>query len=1036
MKIKKWTVLLLLITSLLNAKIQYDWENPNVFDVNKEKEHATFVPYQDAETARSNVPENSIYYHSLNGKWKFKLVKNPFSGPDDFYITNFKDKKWDDIPVPADWQCEGYDYPIYTNIKYPFGMKNPPHVPEEENPTGLYRKTFNLPESWDDHQIFIHFGAVNSAFYLWVNGKKVGYSQDTKTPAEFDITDYLQAGKNSIAAKVIRWSDASYIEDQDFWHFSGIERDVYLLATPKIRIQDFTVTADLNDTYADGIFDLSIDLKKHTDEEKNISVNCQILDGSSLLFNANKSPDMNKVSFQTQIPKVRQWSAEFPELYTLQMILQDEEKVLQVIQKKIGFRNVRIENGLLLVNGKHVTLRGFNLHEHHPETGHVVDLQTRIKDIQLMKLNNVNAVRTSHYPHDPSWYDLCDQYGLYVVDEANIESHDMGYHMDITLANNPEWLGAHMARIKNMVERDKNHPSVIIWSLGNEAGNGYNMYKGYQWIKEKDPSRPVQYERSELQFNTDIYCPMYAGINRMEWYARNYDDRPMILCEYAHAMGNSLGNLQDYWDMIYKYDILQGAFIWDWVDQGLYKKDEKGNTYWAYGGDFGPQDVLSDTNFCMNGVVNADRTVHPKIHELKKVYQPVYFKEVDLVTGQIEVMNHHAFTDLKEFSFSWIIEADGKIINKDEVFEISCQPGENKVITLEIPEIEPQPNAEYFLNILSKTKYEKGLLPSDHVIAMEQFKLPVYRNEPVHCTTEKPLDVIEDDSQVKVAGESFSLTVNKKSGWVDSFIIDGKEIFLTPLEPNFWRAPTDNDFGNKMPKRCRLWKNLHQEFEVKYINVHQVIEGKVSITVEFDIKPLHSSAKMDYIILSDGMLYVESTFDLTKHLRHREVPGKPLSEIPRIGFRTRLPKQYKDLTYFGRGPHENYVDRNTSALVGLYRSDVKDQYYPYNRPQENGYKTDVRWATLTDRKGKGLKVSGQPLFSMSVMSYAQEDFDPGESKMMRHTIDVKEQDFVEWHIDLKQMGVGGDTSWGAKPHDQYMIFPGIYQFEFVIEAVR
>ena len=610
-----------------------DWEDPKVFGINKENPHTFFIPYQDIESAKTHNPEKSKFYKSLNGQWKFKLVDRVLDTTDDFAAVKFNDKSWDLIPVPSDWQCQGYDYPIYTNIDYPFGEPDPPFVPKDYNPTGLYRTTFSTPDEWQNHRVFIHFGAVKSAFYLWINGKMVGYSQESKTPAEFDITKYLKKGENLLAAKVIRWSDGSYLEDQDFWRLSGIERDVFLLATPQTMIRDFTVTADLDSFFQNGLFNLKVGLNNQT-SEKNISISCRITDHEKVLFSKDKIVSDNSVTFKSILENVKQWSAESPNLYGLEIELKDQNNVLQAIHKYIGFRNVQISKGLLLVNGKPVTLRGVNLHEHHEKNGHVVDVETRMQDIRLMKQHNINAVRTSHYPQDPVWYDLCDKYGLYIIDEANIESHGMGYDSDKTLANNPEWLEAHMDRIKRMVERDKNHPCIIIWSLGNEAGNGYNMYQAYNWIKAKDQTRPVQYERAELEFNTDIFCPMYARMESMEKYALKYSDRPLIQCEYAHAMGNSLGNLQDYWNLIYKYDNLQGAFVWDWVDQGLIKYDDKGNKYWAYGGDFGPKDVPSDENFCMNGLVNPDRTPHPTLFELKKVYQPVYFKDVDLATGK------------------------------------------------------------------------------------------------------------------------------------------------------------------------------------------------------------------------------------------------------------------------------------------------------------------------------------------------------------------------------------------------------------------
>jgi beta-galactosidase len=1021
-----YVVLIVCLNQCLGGNAN-DWENPKVFGINKEAPHAFFIPYKDIQSAKTQEAAKSDYYRLLNGKWKFKLYNTVEETTDDFAATGFNDKQWDWIKVPSNWQCEGYDYPIYTNIRYPFGAVDPPFIPDEYNPTGLYRKTFSLPEAWKDQRIFIHFGAVKSAFYLWINGQMVGYSQESKTPAEFDITNFVNTGENLLAAKIIRWSDGSYLEDQDFWRLSGIERDVFLLATPQIRIRDFTVAADLDTSFTNGLFRLTVDLTGDMKTDKKISVVCRLTDKENILFEEEKRIVATEpVTFKTDIANVRQWSAESPELYGLEMEMKNESGVLQAIFSHIGFRNVQIANGRLMINGMPVNLRGVNLHEHHETNGHVVDIETRKKDIRLMKQNNINAVRTSHYPQDPVWYDLCDTYGLYLIDEANIESHGMGYRLNRTLANNPEWLEAHLDRTKRMVERDKNHPSIIIWSLGNEAGNGYNMHRTYNWIKEKDPSRPVQYERAELEFNTDIYCPMYARMEYMERYALSSPNRPLIQCEYAHAMGNSLGNLQDYWDLIYKYDQLQGAFVWDWVDQGLVKQDDKGTKYWAYGGDFGPDDVPSDANFCMNGLVNADRTPHPSLSELKKVYQPVYFKAVDLATGKVKVINHYAFTNLASLDFYWVLEGNGALITKNNNIRISCAPGESVVERLVLPEIRPVPDTEYFLTLFAATSEATAMVTAGHVVACEQFRLSFYNEVSAIYPTDERLQLVDSEEAAMVSGNGFSVKIDKKSGWISSYKIGSEEMLLMALQPDFWRAPTDNDFGNGMPERCAVWKDINAGFQVKHLDVGQPVPGKVTVTVEFDIRSIRSSAGITYHIYTDGTIEIASMFHVT---------NSDLPEIPRIGFRTRLPKTYANFAYFGRGPHENYIDRNTSALVGLYTSTAMAQYYPYSRPQENGYKTDVRWALLKNSKGVGLKITGQPLIGTSALPFAREDFDPGKKKAQRHTIDVSPADFVEWHIDLKQMGVGGDDSWGARPHDTYMIYPGIYHFNFTIQPV-
>jgi beta-galactosidase len=1019
---------LIAVTISCKGPVENDWENQFITRINKEKPHAFFIPYESIEKAKSDVPGQSVYYKSLNGKWKFKLVSTPEEAPGKFSGKKYNDKNWDLIKVPSDWQCEGYDYPIYTNVDYPFGDSiHPPFIPDEYNPTGLYRTTFVIPDQWDGMQVFIHFGAVKSAFYLWINGEMVGYSQDSKTPAEFNITQYINKGENLLAAKVIRWSDGSYLEDQDFWRLSGIERDVFLLATPQRRIRDFRVVSDLDKNFTNGILDIDVDVTNHENEYKEVTVLCRLDDRGKIIYEEEKKISASgNALFEATIPEVRKWSAEYPELYELEIILKDDSLLLQAINHEIGFRNVAVKGGQLLINGKAVTIRGVNLHEHHEENGHVVDLKTRFNDIKLMKQNNINTIRTSHYPQDPVFYKLCNKYGLYVIGEANIESHGLGWAWENLIANNTGWQDAYLDRTINMVERDKNYSCIIIWSLGNEAGNGDNLYQTYKWIKHNESTRPVQYEQAGLEPNTDIYCPMYPGIGWLERYATTHTDRPLIMCEYSHAMGNSLGNFQDYWDVIYKYDNLQGGCIWDWVDQGLVKYDMDSNKYWAYGGDFGPADVPSDNNFCMNGVVNPDRSPHPSFYEMKKVYQPVYFKEADLASGKIKVINYYDFTNLNALDFYWILEANGKLMKESNIFNMDLEPGASKVISIDISGIIPADNTEYFITLYARTRNATELVPAGHIIAYEQFELPVYKDTPVEYSTDDTLKVSDEGEVILISCDKFSLKISRKSGWISSYKINDKEMLVMPLQPEFWRAPIDNDFGNGMPESLEIWKNLENEFLVEKIEYEQPVAGSVVVNIDFNINRIDSKAGISYEIYSDGLVLIKSTFNLDK-------PGLPV--IPRIGFRTRLPREFDNFTYYGRGPHENYIDRKTSALVGLYKSKAEEQYYPYNRPQENGYRTDVRWAMLEDESGTGLKAAGDPLISTSAMPYAREDFDPGLQKAQRHTTDIILRDFIEWHIDLKQMGIGGDNAWGAWPHDKYKIFPGVYSFSFSVQPV-
>ncbi len=1001
-----------------------EWQNPEVFRINKEQPHAWFIPYGNIEKAETGDPSQSEYYQSLNGDWDFKFVNNPGLVPDNFFKQDFQTSDWKKIPVPSDWQMQGYDYPIYTNIQYPFKAPEGKWVPEDYNPTGLYWHNFNINDSWSGKEVFIVFGAVKSAFYLWINGEKIGYSQDSKTPAEFNITKFIKPGKNMLAMEVIRWSDGSYLEDQDFWRLSGIERDVFLLSTPKTRITDFTVKAGLDANNDKGDFGLLVQTEEGS---KNSSISCQILDGRKEIFSKELKVENNKVDFNQSGLDVKHWTAETPNLYTLNMTLKESGKITQAISQKIGFRTVEISDRQLKVNGIPVTLRGVNLHEHHPVTGHVIDVATRIKDIQLMKQHNINAIRTSHYPQDPVMYELCNKYGMYLIDETNIESHGMGYDPDKTLANKPLWAKAHLDRTQNMVQRDKNQPCIIIWSLGNEAGNGINMVADYEWIKKNEPTRPVQYEQAGLKSNTDIYCPMYARMDWMERYALSDDKRPLIQCEYAHSMGNGTGNLQDYWDLIYKYPNLQGGFIWDWVDQGIEKLDEEGIKFWAYGGDFGPTDVPSDNNFCINGLVNADRTPHPALKEVQKVYQPVYFKVVDLMNGNIEVINHNSFTNTSEYSFSWVIEGNSNEVQRSKEFTIDLAPLNKKTIHIDLPEIKPVEKTEYFITIYARTTKQTPLIDKGYVVAYEQFKLPltlITKNEKLPSGSIK---LNNTETSVGIEGSDFAISMDKKSGWITSYKLSGKEMLLMPLEPDFWRAATDNDYGNKMPVRCEVWKDLQNDFTVRHIEVDQPTENLITVGVDFYIDRIKKPAKANYKFYANGNTEVKAWFDLAY---------KDGDYIPRIGFRTRLPKEYNQFEYYGRGPQENYCDRKTSALVGLYKSTVADQYFAYSRPMEGGYKTDIRWAQLTDDQGKGFKVSGGQLLGMSALPYSRELLDDGKEKEQRHINNLVPEDFTEWHIDLKQMGVAGDDSWGARPHDEYTIWPGVYTYSFSLQPIK
>ena len=654
------------------------WKDPAVFQVNKIEPHAYFIPFATTEQAQTEDKWQSPMVQSLNGLWKFKFSENPSERPAWFFKDDFDSRNWDEIKVPANWELEGYDYPIYVNSGYPF-KKTPPTIQEHYNPVGSYKRFFSLPAEWEDDEIILHFGAVSSAFYVWLNGEFVGYSEDSKTPAEFNITKYLKPGENSVSAEVYRWSDASYLEDQDFWRLGGITRDVYLLARKKQSIKDFRIGSGLDETYTNGLFSLNVETQGAG--EANLTIEATLSDQGKMVKIMSGEIVQNKAVLVAELPNVKKWTAETPNLYELLIALKSGNEIVEVFRQDIGFRTVEIRDANLLVNGKYVYLKGVNLHEHNDITGHVLDKETMLLDIKTMKEHNINAVRTSHYPQPELWYELCNKYGLYVVDEANIESHGMGYGAE-SLAKDEVWKEAHLYRTKNMFERDKNQPCILIWSLGNEAGNGINFEVTYSYLKEVDSTRPVQYEQAHGGNNTDIYCPMYMTIDRMEKFAKGKADKPLIQCEYAHAMGNSVGNLQDYWDLIESYDVLQGGFIWDWVDQGLLTTANNGEEFWAYGGDFGPDTVPSDGNFCINGLVNPDRKVKPQLLEVKKVYQNIGFRAVNLNAGIISIENKYAFTNLSEFNFSWEIAGDGELITEGLIEYISVEPGQSKELHL------------------------------------------------------------------------------------------------------------------------------------------------------------------------------------------------------------------------------------------------------------------------------------------------------------------------------------------------------------------
>jgi len=1027
-----------------------DWENPEMIAQNKENPHATLVSFPDEQSALESVMTDSPNYLSLDGIWKFNLSKSPDQRPYWFFKDNYDTRDWDDIEVPSNWEMKGYDVPIYVNITYPF-KNDPPFIQHNYNPVGSYKRSFKVPSEWRNKEVFLQFGAVASAFYVWVNEQLAGYSQDSKTPAEFNITKFLKRGNNSLAVEVYRWCDGSYLEDQDFWRLSGIQRTVFLHARPKTYINDFFAVGDLENNYRDGLLKLNVSLQSTDGKDGDLIVEASLFDNGQKLYSESKNVSLTEnkasVNFEKSIPGIKKWSAETPWLYPLVISLKKKDgNILESIGARTGFRKVEIINSQLLVNGVAIRIKGTNMHEHDDINGHVVSEALILKDIRVMKSNNINAVRTSHYPQQELWYDMCDKYGLYLVDEANIESHGIGYDKDVTLADKPEWAAAHFARMKSMVERDKNHPSVIIWSLGNEAGDGHNFLNNYKWTKQRDNTRPVQYERAEKSTNTterhtDIVCPMYARIEEIEAYARDEkNDRPLIMCEYAHAMGNSTGNLQDYWDVIEKYPKLQGAFVWDWVDQGLLKTGEGGEKYWTYGGDYGEPGVPSDGNFCLNGLTWPDRTGKPGLNEVKKVYQYVGFEPADLRSGLIKITNKYDFTNLADFSFDWEVVSDGSTRQSGKIPIPDLKPHKGLLVMIPVGKINPQPGTEYFLNLRVSKGEEWNLVPEDHIYASAQFRLP-FEGQPVRFSQDQ-LAILQTSTvgnKAEVSGSDMKIVFNLENGKMESYTYKGRELIRKAPEPDFWRAPTDNDYGYNMDKLLGIWKKAGERTSVTRANISQPLPGKVVATFNYDIKGPDGNKiagySSVYTIFGSSDVIVLNTFS--------KVSDK-LPEIPRMGMQMQLPEDLTNLRWFGRGPHENYADRKTSAEVGLYESSVADQYVPYIRPQENGYKTDTRWLTLTDDNETGILVSGNPLFCFAALNYVHDDFEsPGKLSQYRpdaktantHTIDVKPHDFVNLNIDLGQMGVGGDNSWGAPIHLQYRLLENRYSYSFRLRPI-
>jgi beta-galactosidase len=1017
---------------------QNAWETPSIVDEGKEPPRADFIPCADLSQLLTDNKFASPYIKNLNGVWKFHFAENVASRPVDFYSENLNESAWKDIRTPASWETQGFGTPVYTNSPYIFPL-NPPYVDNDDLPIGSYRTWFETPETFDGKEIFLYFGSISGAATVYINGQRLGYSKAAKTPAEFNVTPYLKKGKNLLALQVFKWSDASYLEDQDFWRLAGIERDAFLIARPKVSVEDFFVRGDLDKNYKNGIFAVDVDIRNFTGETTGtFYVEVSLLDDKQKKILTKKLTVKNieakkeqTVSFSANVPSPKLWSAEFPNLYTTVIELKDSKgQTLELAGCQTGFRKIEIRNKQLLINGKPILICGTNIHEHHEKFGHYVDEATKLKDIQLMKLHNYNAIRTSHYPQSPEVYKLCDKYGIYVIDEANLESHGIGWGFDRTRHSSyvEDWKGQHLDRVVRMFERDKNNPSVIAWSLGNESEFGPNFEVGYNFLKQQDKDRrPVQFNPAGEGKYTDIIFPMYHKAKDMERYAQKENtNRPYLQCEYAHAMGNSTGNFQELWDIIMKYPILQGGFIWDWVDQGLEAFDEQGRKYWAYGGDLGGHRWTHDENFCANGLVNADRTLHPGIHEVKKVYQPVWMNAADIEKGRITLSNHHLFTDLNAYDFRWELYRNGDLVQTQNI-PVSGKPLSDTEITLPLPEIAFEKGSEYFVRLKAFTRQATDLVPAGHEVAVEEFPFPK-NNFLTQSSPKGELKIDRTDDEIKFESGDVKGKISLKRGLLTEYSYQGRRLITASPTPNFWRAPIDNDFGNGHYRSGNVWRMAGDELVVTGAEVKPATAEGVEVIVSQRIRYLNIPYSTVYLIRNDGSVKVSASIDM----RGIEHP-----ELSRFGMKLQLPPEFNNVEYYGRGPWENYNDRNRSALVGKYSCKVNDLGFSYIRPQENGYRTDIRTVSFTDDKGRGIRFEGyDQLICFNARYNTDNDFDPGLSKKQQHSIDIDPRRELYVNIDLKQLGVGGDDTWGARPMQQYRMLDDTYSYSYVILPVE
>ncbi len=1004
------------------------WQDPNVNQVNRLPIHSSYFAYESKDAAVKGDMKLSKNYMILNGIWKFNWVKSADQRPGDFFRVDYNDKAWGKMPVPGMWELNGYGDPVYISAGYSWSNNyenNPPIVPVKDNHVGSYRKEIEIPENWKDKQIFAHFGSVTSNMYLYVNGKFVGYSEDSKIEAEFDITKYLKPGKNLIAFQVFRWCDGTYIEDQDFWRFCGVARDSYLYTRNKKKLEDVEITPDLVNNYKDGKLDIAL----KTVGDVNVELSLQDKKGKVV---ANKTVSgAGDLKTIMEVSNPLKWSAETPNLYRLIASVKSGDKLLEVIPLYVGFRKVEINDAQLLVNGKPVLIKGVNRHELDPVGGYVVSHERMLEDVKLMKELNINAVRTCHYPDDPFWYSLCDQYGLYMVAEADLESHGMGYGKK-TLAKNKAFAKAHIERNERNVKRNFNHPSVIIWSLGNEAGFGTNFEACYKWIKDYDPSRPVQYEQAHGNAFTDIFCPMYLNYKRSEKFVTENPDKPLIQCEYAHAMGNSEGGFKEYWDLIRKFPHYQGGFIWDFVDQSVRIKNKDGVEIYAYGGDFNRYDP-SDKNFLNNGLVNPDRGLNPHAHEVAYYYQNIWVTPKDINNGLIEIYNENFFKDLSNYYLQYDVESNGEIVSTGQINYVEVAPQQKKNVDLGI-QIPNDGKNEVFVNLYFKLKHAENLLSANFIVAKVQLpvkewnaNLNIEDKKKTNVSVEVPKIDNADFRYLIIKGETFEMNFNKEDGLLSKYVVDGKSYMAegSVLEPNFWRAPTDNDFGANLQNKYRAWHDPELILDTLFF---QQKENMVEVRAEYDMPSFSAKLFLIYTINNAGEILVFEKMDADENA--------DVSEMFRFGMKMTMPEEFGKLQYYGRGPVENYCDRKSSEFVGIYKQDVNDQAYFYTRPQETGTKSDIRWWNQINEGGSGLHFSSDSLFSASALHYSVGDLDDGVNKQQRHMPEIPVSDKVYLCIDKVQMGLGCVNSWRAVPRKEYRIPYADREFRFLISPVE